>query len=207
MDTVIEQRTEEWFKQRLGKVTASRAADVLAKLKTGGEAATRKNYKAQLVCERLTGKPQEMFESEPMKWGTEQEPFARLAFEAKTGLIVEECGFLEHFDLMAGASPDGLIGDTDTLEIKCPNTATHIETLTLGKAPEKYIPQIQFQMWITQRERCHFVSYDPRLPENLQLFIKVVERDNAFIAQLEREIRQFLSEVDEICNQLMRIAA
>jgi putative phage-type endonuclease len=197
-DTV--QRSPEWYFARLGRVTASRAADVLATIKSG-EAATRKNYRSQLVCERLTAEPEESFETDAMRWGTEQEPFARMAFEASKGLLVQEVGFIQHPELMAGASPDGLIDDDLLVEIKCPGKSAHIDTLEKGM-PSKHIPQVQFQMWITGRKACWFVSYHPKFPQELQLFTQLIPRDDAYIANLEAEVRKFLGEVDALCDRL-----
>ena len=173
----MEQRTEEWFAARLGKVTASRVADVIARTKTG-YSASRENYMAQLICERMTGQKQESFTNAAMEWGTENEPLARAAYEAEKGVLVDEVGLLDHpFIPMAAASPDGLVSDDGMLEIKCPNTATHFDTLLKGDVPSKYIPQMQWQMACANRLWVDFVSYDPRAPEGLQLFIKRVERD------------------------------
>lgn len=197
----MEQRTEEWFSARLGKVTASRVADVLAKIKSG-ESASRKNYKMELVVQRLTGKPQESFTNAAMEWGTEQEPFARMAYEAHTGTFVKEEGFVDHPTIEGfGCSPDGLVGD-GLIEIKCPNTANHIETVLENKAPSKYIPQMQCQMACTGAKWCDFVSFDPRVPEDLQLFVVRVERDQEYIDSMEVEVKQFLSEVLDLFNQL-----
>lgn len=197
----MEQRTEEWFSARLGKVTASRVADVLAKIKSG-ESASRKNYKMELVVQRLTGKPQESFTNAAMEWGTEQEPFARMTYEAHTGTFVKEEGFVDHPTIEGfGCSPDGLVGD-GLIEIKCPNTANHIETVLENKAPSKYIPQMQCQMACTGAKWCDFVSFDPRVPEDLQLFVVRVERDQEYIDSMEVEVKQFLSEVLDLFNQL-----
>jgi putative phage-type endonuclease len=197
----MEQRTEEWFAARLGKVTASRVADVLAKIKSG-ESASRKNYKMELVVQRLTGKAGESFTNAAMEWGTEQEPFARMAYEAHTGTFVKEEGFVDHPTIEGfGCSPDGIVGD-GLIEIKCPNTANHIETVLENKAPSKYIPQMQCQMACTGAKWCDFVSFDPRLPEDLQLFVVRVERDQEYIDSMEVEVKQFLSEVLDLFNQL-----
>ena len=197
----MEQRTEEWFSARLGKVTASRVADVLAKIKSG-ESASRKNYKMELVVQRLTGKPQESFTNAAMEWGTEQEPFARMAYEAHTGTFVKEEGFVDHPTIEGfGCSPDGIVGE-GLIEIKCPNTANHIETVLENKAPSKYIPQMQCQMACTGAKWCDFVSFDPRVPEDLQLFVVRVERDQEYIDAMEVEVKQFLSEVLDLFNQL-----
>ena len=197
----MEQRTEEWFAARLGKVTASRVADVLAKIKSG-ESASRKNYKMELVVQRLTNKVGESFTNAAMEWGTEQEPFARMAYEAHTGTFVKEEGFVDHPTIEGfGCSPDGIVGE-GLIEIKCPNTATHIETVLENKAPSKYIPQMQAQMACTGAKWCDFVSFDPRVPEDLQLFVVRVDRDQEYIDAMEVEVKQFLSEVLDLFNQL-----
>jgi putative phage-type endonuclease len=197
----MEQRTEEWFSARLGKVTASRVADVLAKIKSG-ESASRKNYKMELVVQRLTGKAGESFTNAAMEWGTEQEPFARMAYEAHTSTFVKEEGFVDHPTIEGfGCSPDGIVGE-GLIEIKAPNTANHIETVLDNKAPSKYIPQMQCQMAVTGAKWCDFVSFDPRVPEDLQLFVVRVERDQEYIDSMEVEVKQFLSEVLDLFNQL-----
>lgn len=198
------QGSEAWFLQRLGKVTASRLADVLAKIKTG-EAAARANYRAELVAERLTGKSTEGFTSPAMKWGTECEPLARAAYEAETGLLVVETGMVTHPAIaMAGASPDGLVGTDGLLEIKCPDTKAHIATILSGSVPSQYIPQMQWQMACTSRAWVDFVSFDPRMPADMQLYIKRVERDKALIGAYEREVEEFLEEVEQTVNQLIQ---
>jgi putative phage-type endonuclease len=193
----IVQGSAEWHKQRLGKVTASRVADVIAKTKNG-YSASRDNYMAQLICERLTQTPTEGFSNAAMQWGTETEPLARKAYEALTFTNVVEVAMIDHpFIKMSGASPDGLIGSDGLVEIKCPNTATHIETLLTQKVPSKYITQMQWQLACTKRFWCDFVSFDPRLPNHLQLFVKRVERDDAFILETEAEVKKFLAELDQ----------
>ncbi len=203
MIEMMDQGTEEWFTIRIGKVTASRVADVIAKTKTG-YSATRDNYMAQLVCERLTGQKGESFTNAAMQHGTDTEPLARAAYEALKDVLVDEVGFVPHPSIiMAGASPDGLVGEDGLLEIKCPNTATHIETLLSQSVPGKYNTQMQFQMACTGRQWCDFVSFDNRLPEELQLFVKRVPRDNEFIKQMEDEVVKFLNELDIKIAQLM----
>jgi putative phage-type endonuclease len=202
---MIVQGTDEWFEARIGKVTASRVADIIAQTKSG-YSASRDNYMAQLVCERLTGQKGESFTNAAMQWGTETEPLARAAYEAHKDLLVDEVGFIPHPRiLMAGASPDGLVGDNGLLEIKCPNTATHIDTLLSQTVPGKYNTQMQFQMACTDREWCDFVSFDNRLPVELQLFVKRVPRDNMYIRLMEDEIVKFLKELDLKIAQLMEI--
>ena len=193
----MDQGTDDWFAARLGKVTASRIADVVAKTKTG-VSASRGNYMAQLIVERMTGKPTESYSNTAMQWGTSTEPLARAAYEMTTDLMVDEVGFVEHESLsMCGASPDGLVGDNGLIEIKCPNTATHIETLINGTIDNRYMLQMQWQMACTDREWCDFVSFDPRMPEALQLKIIRVNMNEMLIAELENQVEQFLNEVQE----------
>jgi putative phage-type endonuclease len=193
----MDQRTEEWFTARLGKVTASRVADIVAKTKSG-YSTSRANYMAELVCERLTGKQGDSFSNAAMVWGTNTEPMARAAYEAFEGVLVEETGFVSHPTIaMAGASPDGLVGEDGLVEIKCPNTATHIETLLSKSVPLKYLYQMQWQMACTGALWCDFVSYDPRMPEDMQLFIERQERSDDTIIDLEREVEKFLSELED----------
>lgn len=203
----MEQRTDDWFAARIGKVTASRVADVVAKTKSG-YSASRDNYMAQLVCERLTGKPAESFSNAAMQWGTETEPLARAAYEAKMDVLVDEVGFIDHPSIVnSGASPDGLVGADGLIEIKCPNTATHIDTLLSQTVPKKYADQIFWQMACTGRDWCDFVSYDPRLPPDLQLFIKRIPRDDKYIQLLEAEVIEFLTETAHKVAQLLNLKA
>jgi putative phage-type endonuclease len=199
----MEQRSEEWFQARLGKVTASRVADVLAKIKSG-ESASRRNYKIQLVSERLTGEKQETYINQAMQDGIDREFYARERYVQQFG-AVEEVGFIKHPTLEAGASPDGMVGEDGILEIKCPMGNTHTETLMTQDIPSKYIPQMQFQLLVTGRKWCDFVSYNPMFPENLQLFVKRVEADPVYQKELESEVKQFLSEVDDVINKLKEI--
>lgn len=200
----MEQRTDDWFKARLGKVTASRVADVVAKTKTG-YSSSRENYMADLIVERLTGQKASTFSNAAMEYGTLMEPNARAAYSARIGELVEEVGFIDHPTIaMSGASPDGLVND-GCVEFKCPNTATHLEYLLAGKPPEKYVTQMQWQMACTERPWCDFVSYDSRLPEHLQMLIVRVPRDDKRIAELEDEVRKFLAELDEKVTKLKEL--
>ena len=192
----MEQRTDEWYAARLGKVTASRVADVIAKTKSG-YSTSRANYMAELVCERLTGVRGDFYQNAAMMWGTEQEPNARAVYEAANGVLVVETGFVPHPVIgMAGASPDGLVDDDGLVEIKCPISATHIETLLTGTIPGKYITQMQWHMACTGRKWCDYVSYDPRLPANMQLFVQRLFRESLEIEMLETEVEKFLAELD-----------
>lgn len=201
----MKQGTPEWFAERLGKVTASRVSDVLAKIKSG-EAAARSNYRAELVAQRLTGYMEEGFTNAAMQHGNEYEKFARAQYEIKKDVMVDEVGFVSHPVIeWAGASPDGLIGDDGLIEIKCPNTATHIDYMLAGKAPSKYIPQMVWQLACTGRKWCDFVSFDPRMPEEMQLLIVRFDRNDEQIAETEAEVRKFLTEVESTISKLRAI--
>jgi putative phage-type endonuclease len=199
----LEQRSKEWFEQRKGKVTASRIGDILATIRNGNWAASRKHYAAQLVSERLSDKLPEPFSNEYIEWGIAQEEPAREAYEKATGNAVTEVGFVDHPTVnSAGASPDGLVGDDGLIEIKCPTTATHIETLLSEEIPERYKLQMLWQLACTGRKWCDFESFDPRLPEDMSLFIKRFEPSEKEIKDVEQEVEVFLREVEEIVNSL-----
>lgn len=196
------QGSPEWFAARVGKVTASRIADMMARTKTG-YGASRVNYAAELVAERLTGASAERYQNDAMRWGTATEPQARAAYEFYRDAAVEEVGFVDHPKIMmAGASPDGLVGTDGLLELKCPQTATHIETLLGGSIPGKYALQMQFQMACTGRKWCDFASFDPRLPAKMSLFVCRLERNDAEIVGIETEVRAFLAEIDATVSKL-----
>ncbi len=201
---MIEQGTEAWVQARLGRVTASRIADVVVKTKTGWGAG-RFNYMADLIVERLTGVAVEGFKSAAMQYGTETEPQARIFYELLEGVNVAPGGFVFHPRIeMAGASPDGLVGADGLVEIKCPLTKTHIDTLLGGSVDGTYVKQMQWQMACTGRSWCDFVSFDPRLPEHMRLFVRRVARDEATIADLEKEVVAFLAELADKEERLRR---
>jgi putative phage-type endonuclease len=204
MDTrLLEQGTEEWKMARLGHVSASNIAAVMSKGKDKTESAIRRAYKIKLVAERLTGKPQESYKNAAMEWGNEQEPFARMAYEARMNVLVEKTGFWKHpYKDWVGVSPDGLVGEDGLIEIKCPNTTTHLEYIFDDVVPTEYRKQIQMQLWVTGRQWCDFVSYDPRLPENNQLFIKRMNWDGEFTAIMGIEVNKFLDEIQAIIDKL-----
>lgn len=203
----VEQGSPEWLAMRVGKVTASRVADIFRRTKTG-YSTSRKNYAAFLLCERLTGVPTEGFKSAEMNWGIEKEPEARAAYEFLRDVSVVKTDFVDHPSLpLCGASPDGLVGDDGLIEIKCPNTVTHINTLTTGEIDEDYIAQMQWQMACTGRQWCDFVSYDPRLPPHLRTFIKRVPRDQMWIATAEVEVVKFQKEIEEMAASLPKAGA
>ena len=206
MSEELIQRSEAWFLERCGKATASRIADIVAKTKTGwGE--SRANYASQLIVERLTGKPVEGYTNAAMQWGTEQEGLARDTFSVLSGLTIDERGFIPHPKIaMSGASPDGEVKeDSACVEIKCPNTATHLETLLGAPIDKKYIMQMQWQMACGKYQKGYFVSFDPRLPLELQTKIIVIDRDDALIASLEKDVVDFLGEVSEKVSQLQKM--
>lgn len=196
------QGSPEWFAARLGHVGASRIADLTAKTKSGW-GASRANLMAQLIAERLTGVSQETYTNVAMQWGTDTEPLARIAYEFRTDVEVEQVGFINHPIIpMTGASPDGLVGADGLVEIKCPNTATHIDTLLGQKIAEKYVPQVMWQMACTGRQWCDVVSFDPRMPETMRMFVLRIPRDETMVTSLEREVIAFLAELDQKIEQL-----
>lgn len=199
--------TEAWNAARLGHVTASRVADVVAKTKTGWSA-SRTNYAAELVAERLTGAASERYVNAAMQWGLDTEAQARGAYAFYRNATPSEAAFLVHPSIKwAGASPDGFVGDDGLVEFKCPNTATHIETFLGGSVPEKYRLQMQWQMACAGRAWCDFASFDPRLPEKMRLTVRRFERDEAEIGRLEREVGQFIGEIEETIAALMKRCA
>ena len=196
----VEQGSPEWFQMRLGKVTASRVADILAKTKTG-PSASRQNYLIELALQRTTGIIQESYSNAAMEWGTQTEPQARVAYEVNTNNFVDQVAFIDHPSIeWFGCSPDGLVSDRGLVEIKCPNSATHWEYFKAKKAPNKYVIQMQAQIAVTNKDWCDFVSFDPRMPDRSQLLIVRIDRDEAFIAEMETEIKKFLSEVEVEVN-------
>jgi putative phage-type endonuclease len=196
---MIEQGSPEWFALRAGKVTASRVSDVMAKPTT----AAYQNYMADLIAERLTSVKTESFTNAAMQWGVDHEAQARVEYEVKTGSLVEQVAFVDHPTIqMFGCSPDGYVGEDGLIEIKCPNTSTHIDYIRQDKAPAKYVNQMQCQMAVTGRKWCDFVSFDPRLPDGLQLFIVRLERDDEYISKMESVVQEFLNEVNSAVSGL-----
>lgn len=194
---MIEQGTAEWLALRAGKVTASKVADILAKTKTG-VSASRGNYLIQLALERATGMVEPSYTNDAMQWGIDNEAQARVAYEVKSSRFVDQVPFVDHPNIdNFGCSPDGLVGSTGLVEIKCPNSATHWSYIKANEPPNKYYIQMQAQMACTQTEWCDFVSFDPRMPERSQLLIVRIERDDAFIKDMEEAVEVFLNEVHE----------
>lgn len=201
-----DQRSADWFAARLGFATSSKFRAVVSKLKTGKPAQARIDYAIEVLTERLSGQPTPHFTTAAMQWGIDQEPAARIEYEFSRSVEVIETGFHRHPSIAAGASPDGLVGDDGLIEIKCPSSVVHVETW-LGGMPDDHRAQVQGQLWITGRAWCDFVSFDPRLPKELQLYVQRIERDDIFIANLDLEVRAFLAEVDDLERQLMEKAA
>ena len=201
----IKQRSDAWIKIRLGLVTASRVYEVLARQKNGKPYAARANYAAELIAERLSGEPAMSFVSAAMQWGIDRESDARAAYEFYRDVTVAEVGFVRHSMLAAGASPDGLVGNDGLIEIKCPNTATHIETLRTGAIDPAYLDQMQWQMACTGRQWCDFISFDPRMPESMAMWVRRHPRDDARIAEMEAEVTAFLSEIEAAIADLCRL--
>jgi len=197
------QGTAEWLEIRCGKITASRIADVLATLKKGGEGADRKNYRIELLAERLSGRIEDHYVSSEMAWGTEFEPIARSAYEIATGEIVDTVGFVLHptFDF-AGGSPDGLVGEYGGIELKCPKTTTHIKWMTAGGVPEEHQAQCLWNMVCAERDWWDFISFDPRMPDGLKVYIERMERDEARIKLIEEEVSRFNDEIEAAADKL-----
>ncbi len=198
----MEQRSSDWFAARCGKVTASKVHDIIAKTKSG-YSASRKNYEAMLIAERLTGEVAESFSNAAMEWGNATEDQAAAAYDFTFGQTTQKVAFVVHPNISdSGASPDRLVGDDGLIEIKCPNTSTHISSLLGAKIKINYRTQMQWQMACTGRLWCDFVSFDPRMPLGLQLHRERVERDEECIQELEREVASFLSEISEKVERL-----
>lgn len=195
----MEQRTDEWFTARLGKVTGSRIHDVMAKGRGNAPSVTRNEYMCQLAGERITGETMPNYVSADMQWGIDTEPQAKAAYEFSRDVTIEELAFANHHSIKkAGASPDGLIGKDGLIEIKCPKTSTHIATLRGKSIDGKYIKQMQWQMACTGRQWCDFVSFDPRLPFAIQMHVTRLERDNEMIGDMEEKVKEFLQELDDL---------
>lgn len=198
----IEQGTDEWKRARLGYVSTSNLDAVMAKGKSG-EATTRKNYKIRLVAERLTGDIGDSYSNAAMEWGVQTESQAAMAYEVAKETLLDKTGFWKHTQIQwLGCSPDRLVGNDGLVEIKCPNTTTHIDYWLAKKVPSEYVKQVQGQLWVMEREWCDFVSFDPRLPEKNRLLIVRAYRDEEFIKQMQQEVEQFLNEVEALIIKL-----
>jgi putative phage-type endonuclease len=200
---MIEQRSPEWYAQRLGKATASRIKDVVARTKTGFST-SRQNYAAELIAERLTGIPADSYVSPAMRWGEDHENEAKELYADRLGMVVEPAEFIDHPEIgWSGASPDGYVAGDGLVEVKCPLTATHIDTLLGGSIDGGHLTQMQWQMACTGRLWCDYVSFDPRLPPRMQFHVRRVERDLSRILELETEVTTFLREVAQRTGELI----
>ncbi len=197
----IEQGSEEWLALRAGKITASRFSDVMAKGRGNAPSKTRESYIKQLAAEIITGQPEESYSNKYMEWGNECEPQARSMYEFKHDCDVEQVAFIER-DEMVGVSPDGLIGDNGLIEIKCPKTTTQIDYYLKGDFPSTYKAQVQGQLWVSEREWCDFVSFDPRINGSASYFEVRVHRDEEYISELNKQIRFFVNELNELLERL-----
>lgn len=198
-----EQGSQMWAELRCGLVTASRCSDVIALTKKGEETADRRSYRSELIVEILTGQPYPQYVSKEMQWGRDQEQYARAAYEMHSDVLVETCGFVLHPAIPRfGASPDGLVADDGLIQIKCPNTTTHLAWMLAGTVPTEHMPQMLAEMACTGRSWCDFVSFDPRLPEHLQLFGRRFVRDQRMISSLEAEVAHFNAELDQVLSAL-----
>lgn len=200
----VAQRSDAWYAARLGRVTGTCAADMLATIKSG-EAAARRNLRIRLVCERLTGIAAPTFQSAEMRWGKEHEDAARRAYEAWSGELVQTVGFLQHPELEAGCSPDGLIPPDGLVEVKCPLSATHLEYLRLRAVPKEYLPQVRHGLWISGAAYCDFVSFDPRFPLSLQLMVTRVTMSEVERRAYELAVKLFLSEVEKEYDEVLAL--
>lgn len=198
------QGSPEWHAARCGKVTASRVADIVRKVKSGGVSASRQTYLGEIVAERLSGNVAEGFKSKAMEFGSETEAQARAFYAFMYNAEPVNVGLVLHPTIEnAAASPDSLIGDDGLIEIKCPNSATHIATLRGADIDPDYYKQMQWQMSCTGRAWCDFVSFDPRMPADMQMIVQRVPRDGALIVELERAVRLFLADVEETIADLV----
>lgn len=200
-----DQNSHEWLAERRGRITASRIANVMSTLKRGGEGADRKNYRTELIAERLSGRAEDHYTSPEMMWGTENEPYARAAYEIGCGVMVDQVGFVLHPTMdFSGGSPDGLVGEDGMIEIKCGKTTTHLKWLMAGEVPEEHQDQILWNLCCTERKWCDFISFDPRLPDGLNIFIVRMQRDEKRIANIEAEVKLFNDQVDAVAADLRK---
>lgn len=205
----LEQHSPEWFQMRQGMATGSMMADVVTKKKRGdGYYAAREDYMIDLAVTRLTGLMPDRYVSKAMEFGTENEPRGRAAYEMHCDVMVEEVGFAFHPHIKwFGSSPDGLVGSEGVLEVKCPNSATHLGYILGNVVPEQYIPQMKSHMLCAERQWCDFVSFDPRMPKHLQLFVRRLDREEKMLMELEMEVEKFLGELDELMAKFGSVPA
>lgn len=199
----IEQGSQEWHELRLGKITASRMADVLSKGRGSMPSKTAENYMMELLAEKLTGEQKPFFENDAMRWGTETEPQARAMYELKSGYDVIEVAFIERNEFI-GVSPDGLVGECGMLEIKCPTTITQIKRALTDDYSKDYYTQIQCQLWVAEREWCDFVSFDPRIDVDSSYLLQRVSRDEGFISEMDIKSNAFIERMNDLYERLVK---
>lgn len=191
------QGSAAWLQGRLGKITASRMEDVIKRLKSGAESAARRDYKLDLIAERLSGRSEDHYVSPEMEWGIDNEQYARAAYEIGCDVMVDQVGFVLHPTMnFSGGSPDGIVGKDGLIEIKCGKTTTHLKWMQAGIVPEEHQAQIQWNLCCTGRQWADFISFDPRLPEGLRIFVVRMLRDDKRIAEMEEEVVRFNDEIE-----------
>jgi putative phage-type endonuclease len=199
-----EQGSIEWLSLRLGKITASRVKDVLTKGRGTSPSKTSESYMMELIAEILTGNSKPFFENDAMRWGTETEPQARAMYAVNNDFVdVKEVAFVEHNE-QVGISPDGLVGDDGLLEIKCPNTTTQLKRALSDDYSADYKAQIQMQLWVTEREWCDFLSFDPRLECSAGYLQQRVMRDEEYIEEMKVKVYAFVDKMNELINILTK---
>ncbi|EJF82923.1 lambda exonuclease family protein [Candidatus Bartonella washoeensis] len=207
----MEQRTAEWFQARLGKVTASNVYNVLNKTAKGLPTSKYEDYKMKLITERLTGEISQSYTTPAMQWGIEHEEDALKEYEFIYDTNVTRCGFVQHPKMeMAGASPDGLIGEDGLIEVKCPQSTSHLRFFMYDEIKPEYIAQMQFQMACTGRKWCHFMSYNPQFvgrSTGLRMKIKRIFRDEKHIEEINKAVESFLAEIEQDMKQILTKAA
>jgi len=202
----LEQGSAEWLDYKIGKIGASKIADVTAKLRSGGYGASRATYRGELIAERLTGVASESFKTPAMQWGNEHEAMARSTYQFRTMHLVERVGCVLHPEIEDTlCSPDGLVGSDGLIEIKCPLTATHIDFVLGAKIPERYLLQMQWQLACTHRDWCDYVSFDPRLPDDLRFWCERIPRDDKLIKMLTDEVKGFVLELEAHIEALRKL--
>ena len=197
----IKQGSAEWLAARIGKVTASRMSAVLSKGRGDAPSKTAETYMMELIVEKLTGEPTPFFETADMKWGTETEEDARLMYQIRNNVAIREVAYISEGENLL-VSPDGLVGDNGLIEIKCPKSATQLKRALTDNYSKDYTAQIQMQLWISKREWCDFLSYDPRLPKKTGYLEQRVQRDEKYIKNMSEKTNEFIDRMGELLEKL-----
>lgn len=208
----VEQGTPEWLQMRCGMGTGSGIGKAIKRIGKSEKnpngtkySADREKYLMEVVCERLTGRATEHYVTDAMLWGIEHEPIAREEYGMARGCDVDPGKFAIH-DRMKwfGSSSDGLVGEDGCIEIKCPTSLTHLQWVIDGVVPDEHIDQMKAAMSCYNRQWCDFISYDPRMPKDLRLFVRRLERDEPMIVEMEQEVEKFLAEVDVLLDTIKK---